>query len=38
MKIKIKESANKSFTPFVPKWTTSTSHKINYEIVYKVLD
>ena len=38
MKYKIEESANKSFTPFVPKWTTSTSHKINYKIVYKVLD
>jgi len=36
--MKIKESDKQSFTPFVQKWTTNTSHKINYKIVYKVLD
>ncbi len=34
--MKIKESTNKSFTPLVKDWTTTTSYEI--KIVYKVFD
>jgi len=38
MKYKVEESKNQSITPFNQKWATSTSYKINYKIVYKLLD
>ncbi len=34
--MKVKKSANQSFTPLVNEWTTTTSYEI--KIVYKMLD
>jgi len=38
MNLKVKKSATQSFTPFTEKWVKTSSHEINYKLVYKVLD